>query len=798
MDRILTLAAEEEAAQAQLGGPQAGPPVAIPDQMIWQQQPPPGSIPPGTAPVTELIDLAILPGANPRETERAGENLRRAAGVAPATPGGQEVLTDSPVQTNDHPEQLITEPGTLGSAVQARQEATPIQTGLDPSTGQFVVTAPGIQGDIRLPIDLSPEDLDFQLRAMSQAWAGSDAFGADPTVSRQRADHIRNAYLALQSRLRSAQGSEAPSGPLNDATMTFSQTLGAPVSPEARARAAEAEENVRRSMLTADKAELGEILTRADGFEAAGQFRQQQADEMAREAQEQQDRLTEKLGQYEDAIRRVANRQIDPNRYFGQGAGGRMSAALAVALGAMGSALTGGPNQALQIINSAIERDIRAQETDLANARATANMQGMALSQMRSIIGDEQGARAAVRAAHLQAFLNQIDSQLLHATGDRAAALGELRRAVVEQMAADQEVARQASAFSVRQEISTRQRGRSPGNAAAQAYAGATMQTLASQQAQGEPTPSSQEGQVPEGAQPAPEDREPTALERVRSGTLFSTGEPVEIAPGLVIPGIQVNPVSEAQTAVVRSARRRLAQNPNDRGARETVNAAARRARSEQRRIERQIRRSLPRIPAWDPQDLARANTAWERYARGGSESGPVQSAHLPPGYRWLTSEDVGGGHVNGPELFHQRMNMGEAARKEFLDATRMLNLFNDIYPTVIAARRQFGGELTSVEEQMVLARQMANNFRTMLQQSRSGAALTEAELALYREMLPNPDEGNDIMWDRVHAAWDTFATMYGGQTRSILRNFGVTTDSTSGNAQQRRRALQRAQSQEE
>lgn len=141
---------------------------------------------------------------------------------------------------------------------------------------------------------------------------------------------------------------------------------------------------------------------------------------------------------------------------------------------------------------------------------------------------------------------------------------------------------------------------------------------------------------------------------------------------------------------------------------------------------------------------------------------------------------------------------MGEAARKEFLDATRMLNLFNDIYPTVIAARRQFGGELLSVEEQVTLARQMANNFRTMLQQSRSGAALTEAELELYREMLPNPDERNNILWDPVHQAWDTFATMYGTQTRSILRNFGVTTDSTSGNAQQRRRALQRAQSQEE
>src|SRR5690606_29918968 len=127
-----------------------------------------------------------------------------------------------------------------------------------------------------------------------------------------------------------------------------------------------------------------------------------------------------------------------------------------------------------------------------------------------------------------------------------------------------------------------------------------------------------------------------------------------------------------------------------------------------------------------------------------------------------------------------------------FFNAVNMYSIFTDIYPTVEAARRQFGGELTSMEKQMELARQMANNFRLLLQQSRSGSTLTDAEQELYRQMLPDPSEGVSHMWDRIHNAWNTFATMYGRQTRAILRNYGVTFDSTAANAPLRRRALER------
>src|SRR5690606_39170351 len=165
-------------------------------------------------------------------------------------------------------------------------------------------------------------------------------------------------------------------------------------------------------------------------------------------------------------------------------------------------------------------------------------------------------------------------------------------------------------------------------------------------------------------------------------------------------------------------------------------------------------------VEPWDPQDYARANADWNRYARGGAESGPVMRARPPvPGARWVTPEE---GISDAPAHFHWMMSQGEQARNTFFNAVNMYSIFTDIYPTVEAARRQFGGELTSREKQMELARQMANNFRLLLQQSRSGSTLTDAEQALYRKMLPDASEGVCHMCDSNHNASNNFATMYG------------------------------------
>lgn len=64
--------------------------------------------------------------------------------------------------------------------------------------------------------------------------------------------------------------------------------------------------------------------------------------------------------------------QIDPDRYLGT-AGRKVTAAIAQALGAMGAARTGGPNQAMEMIQKAIRNDIAAQRDNFAKREREAD-----------------------------------------------------------------------------------------------------------------------------------------------------------------------------------------------------------------------------------------------------------------------------------------------------------------------------------------------------------------------------------------------------------------------------------------
>jgi hypothetical protein len=64
--------------------------------------------------------------------------------------------------------------------------------------------------------------------------------------------------------------------------------------------------------------------------------------------------------------------KIDPDQYLGS-AGAKITAALAMAMGAMGAAFTGGPNYAMQIIQGAIQDNIDAQKANFAKKRGEAD-----------------------------------------------------------------------------------------------------------------------------------------------------------------------------------------------------------------------------------------------------------------------------------------------------------------------------------------------------------------------------------------------------------------------------------------
>lgn len=151
--------------------------------------------------------------------------------------------------------------------------------------------------------------------------------------------------------------------------------------------------------------------------EAAG-FHQQalqeaQAQEQKRQAFEQRatqlrDEQMQKIQTINDNLSKMDTR-VDPKHYWAdKTTGERMTAALAVFLGGLGN----GPNQALNIIDTAVSRDIAAQQQNIENARAKGKdalegakgLYGMMLTNL----GDERAATAATSAAAKELFLQRL------------------------------------------------------------------------------------------------------------------------------------------------------------------------------------------------------------------------------------------------------------------------------------------------------------------------------------------------------------------------------------------------------
>lgn len=98
--------------------------------------------------------------------------------------------------------------------------------------------------------------------------------------------------------------------------------------------------------------------------------------------------------------------KIDPQRFWhDRGTGSHILASLGVALGAFGSALTHTPNTAMEIVNHAIDNDIKAQEADMAQKNRTRET---ALQRLREQTGDLTSAKALYRDAALQAVQSKL------------------------------------------------------------------------------------------------------------------------------------------------------------------------------------------------------------------------------------------------------------------------------------------------------------------------------------------------------------------------------------------------------
>jgi hypothetical protein len=104
-----------------------------------------------------------------------------------------------------------------------------------------------------------------------------------------------------------------------------------------------------------------------------------------------------KLADVDQRFLTLAGKSVDPGRIYHNG--GAATVAMSAAVGALSQALLGpgAPNTALNIINNAIDRDVRAQEVNLQNEGNSLRGSLSTLAQINQTIGDKQIALAKTR-----------------------------------------------------------------------------------------------------------------------------------------------------------------------------------------------------------------------------------------------------------------------------------------------------------------------------------------------------------------------------------------------------------------
>ncbi len=203
---------------------------------------------------------------------------------------------------------------------------------------------------------------------------------------------------------------------------------GGGVSRQLRARARTAEEAFNNAFQQMQNDIMqGAELQGKEAEGAAGllgglddQLRHQEEQFQADEQQRQQeiDRELDELGQRMDHF---SSLRVEPGRVFASSGGAAgLSAAVNVAAGMLASAITNGlapgtdlPNTALQILESAVENDVRAQMANADIASQSVANQNSLLTFMMGRVEDQRGVEEGLRAVLLQRASNMLEQHML-------------------------------------------------------------------------------------------------------------------------------------------------------------------------------------------------------------------------------------------------------------------------------------------------------------------------------------------------------------------------------------------------
>lgn len=190
-----------------------------------------------------------------------------------------------------------------------------------------------------------------------------------------------------------------------------------------RAVAASSEAIARESAGISSEEETAKADILRTKQEKAKEFDAKDAELKAKEDAE----LQGSRDQSERLAKVVQDFKLDPNRFSANlGTGDRVGLLLASVLSDVGAGLQGrAGGQMTAAIERAIDRDIRAQETDLEKKKFDVNRADSLYSRLYSVIGDKRQARLETRKAMLEQTKDRLDELTARAQSKQVRLAGE-------------------------------------------------------------------------------------------------------------------------------------------------------------------------------------------------------------------------------------------------------------------------------------------------------------------------------------------------------------------------------------
>lgn len=158
-------------------------------------------------------------------------------------------------------------------------------------------------------------------------------------------------------------------------------------------------------------AKQAEVKERLIGVEEGAQARRLEIDKAKNEEIKTQ---VQKLNDLNEDIKNYKVKDF----WADKSTGTKIIASIGVALGAAGSALAGGPNAAMSILQNAVERDLQKQKENLRNKYVSADLQRGILAETYQMYGDQMTSVEAARAASYRAVGAEIDAMATKAQSD--------------------------------------------------------------------------------------------------------------------------------------------------------------------------------------------------------------------------------------------------------------------------------------------------------------------------------------------------------------------------------------------